>query len=708
MTARVRRFARRRLPLTLQAEEAECGMACLAMIASYHGHEINLNEIRHRFRISLKGTTLRDLVTFAGVMGLSARGLRLEPAALGKLSCPAILHIDMNHFVVLKEMRGTVAIVHDPAHGVRKFDAAELDRRFTGIALELTPAAGFEPREGEPSATLSSLVGAIPSRGLLVKTLTLSFILQLFVLASPLYVQLVIDRAVTPGDATVLLPLLIGFLLFTLLRGAVIWLRTYVLLAFGGLLNAQLMFNIVRHMFRLPDVWFANRNVAALLSRVTSTQPVKDLITQGFSGAVVDGAMALLTLAAVLAVAPSLGVVMLCGFAAVSIVNWQEARVSAPREQEFIEAQAKAQQELIETVRGITAVKLFRQEDSRDASWTERQIDSINAQYERDSIRGRAEVYRELLQAATLAVVVYIGANQVIAGDMSLGILIAFMTYQQIFVESSSKLLEFAVRFRLLNVHLQRLADITTAQQESFDISIDGSRTLAGAVAGRDLSFSYGDLEPLVFDGLSFEVAAGEFVAITGPSGGGKTTLLKLLVGLVQPTSGLVLYDGTPLQRLGIGTVRDQIGVVMQDDVLMSGSLAQNITFFDPTPDLDWMRECARMAAIDDDIRNFPMGYNTLTGDMGTVLSGGQKQRVLLARALYRRPVVLFMDEGTSNLDSEKEREVNANLKSMSLTRIIIAHRTDTIQAADYILELTPRGLFRRESSEIKLASGAA
>jgi ATP-binding cassette subfamily B protein RaxB len=177
--------------------------------------------------------------------------------------------------------------------------------------------------------------------------------------------------------------------------------------------------------------------------------------------------------------------------------------------------------------------------------------------------------------------------------------------------------------------------------------------------------------------------------------------LLKLLVGLVKPTSGVILYDGTPLQRLGIGTVRDQIGVVMQDDVLMSGSLAQNITFFDTAPDFDWMQECARMAAIDEDIQNFPMGYNTLTGDMGTVLSGGQKQRVLLARALYRRPVILFMDEGTSNLDTVKESEVNANLKAMSLTRIIIAHRADTIGAADYILKLRPDGISRRENSNI-------
>jgi ATP-binding cassette subfamily B protein RaxB len=256
-------------------------------------------------------------------------------------------------------------------------------------------------------------------------------------------------------------------------------------------------------------------------------------------------------------------------------------------------------------------------------------------------------------------------------------------------------LLDFAGRFRLLDVHLQRLADVMLAAPEEEDEAVQGGRLhgLSGALAARHLTFRYAAIEETVLSDISFDVAPGEFVAITGPSGGGKTTLLKLLVGLLEPSDGQVLYNGLPLRILGVAAVRDQIGVVMQDDILLSGSLAQNITFFDSAPDLDWMRECARMAAIDDDISRFPMTYNTLVGDTGTGLSGGQKQRVLLARALYRRPRILFMDEGTSSLDTETEREVNRNLKAMDITRVIIAHRKDTIDAADRILELSADGL---------------
>ncbi len=687
------------LPLLLQSEAAECGLACLAMVASCYGHALDLNEIRHRFHISLKGTTLKDLVSFARALGLSARALRLEPSTLGKLQCPAILHMDMNHFVVLKEVRGGDALIHDPAFGFRRLDAARLSRRFTGIALELTPTESFQAKRAAPRLGLGTVAGKLPlARGILPKALLLSLAFQLLVLAAPFYVQLVIDRGVAQGDAAALLPLAIGFSLLILMRGAVAWVRARALLAFGGLLNTRLMANVVRHMLRLPHGWFESRHVAVLLSRVSSTQPIKDLVTEGLVAAVVDGLMALLTIAIAVLFAPALALVVLAGFLAHALVKVWQVRRSMEREHEYIEAFAKAQQEFIETIRGIATVKLFRKEADRERRWSDRHVESVNARYGVDAVKAKADLVRDVIQAFVLVLVVYIGAGQVIAGTTSLGVLIAFVTYQQMFADSSSRLLDFAARFRLLDVHLQRLADIVQSEPEADDAALfgDARPRLAGGIAVRDLCFRYGEREEPVLADIAFDVAPGEFVAITGPSGGGKTTLLKLLVGLLPPGSGTVCYDGKPLPLLGLAALRDQIGVVMQDDILLSGSLAQNITFFDPAPDLGWMRECARMAAIEDDVSRFPMGYHTLVGDMGTVLSGGQRQRVLLARALYKRPRILFMDEGTSSLDTDREREVNANLKTMAITRIIIAHRKDTIDAAGRILELTPAGLHPR------------
>jgi ATP-binding cassette, subfamily B, bacterial CvaB/MchF/RaxB len=689
-------FSRSRaVPLLIQSEAAECGLACLAMIASAHGHHLDLNELRHRFHVSLKGTTLKDLVAFARRLGMSARALRLELAAVPKLQCPAILHMDMNHFVVLKEMRGTDAIIHDPALGLRRLSAEQLNRRFTGVALELSPAENFQAKPRAPRLTLWQLAGRLPlSRGLVPKALALSLAFQLLVLAAPFYVQLVIDRAVTQGDAGALLPLAVGFALLVLLRGAVAWVRARVLLAFSGLLNAQLMANVVRHMLRLPHGWFESRHVSALLSRTSSTQPIRDLVAEGLVTAVVDGLMALLTITLALLFAPVLALIVLAGFVVNALVKLWQVRRAMEREHEFVESFAKAQQEFIETVRGIATVKLFRKEGERERRWSDRHVESVNARFGLDSVKAKADLARDVVQALVLGMVIYAGAGQVIAAEMSLGHLIAFVTYQQMFADSSSKLLDFVGRFRLLDVHLQRLADVVHSEPEADDSALigDSGRTLQGGLAGENLSFRYGDLEEPVFTGVSFSIKPGEFVAITGPSGGGKTTLLKLLIGLLEPQSGRILYDGIPQHKVGLAAIRDQIGVVMQDDVLLSGSIAQNITFFDPEPDIGWMRECAQIAAIHDDIDRFPMAYNSLVGDMGTILSVGQRQRVLLARALYKRPRILFMDEGTSSLDTQKEREVNANLKVLEITRIIIAHRKDTIDAADRTLELTATG----------------
>lgn len=692
-------FASRRLPVLYQSEVAECGIVCLAMVASFHGHHLDMNSARHRFPISLKGTSLKNVIDFARMIGLSARALRAEPAQLGRISCPAILHIDKDHFVVLKEMRGREAIVHDPVLGPRRLSAEQIERRFTGIVLELTPTDRFEPRKPAPKLKLRTLTRGLPVEpGIWPKALILSLGLQLLILAAPFYVQLVVDRGVVQGDSYALVPLAAGFALLVALRAAFALVRSRVLLALGGFLNARLAANVVHHMLRLPNSWFASRHPSGLLSRVNSTQPIRDLVAEGLIIVVVDGAMAVLTISVAALFAPDLAFVVLAGFVCAALLKGWQVRQSMAREHDYIESFTKGQQELVDSVRAIETVKLFRKEADRETRWGDRHVQSVNARYGLDRIRTGADAGREAIQALTLILVVYLGAGQAIAGTTSLGMLMAFVTYQQMFAASASALLDFAGRFRLLDVHLQRLADVMLEEPEEQDIPIQGGmlRGLSGAVAVRDLSFRYAALEDAVLADISFEVAPGELVAITGPSGGGKTTLLKLLVGLLEPSSGQILYNGVPLHSLGVAAVRDQIGVVMQDDILMSGSLAQNITFFDSAPDLGWMRECARMAAIDDDICRFPMAYNTLVGDMGAGLSGGQKQRVLLARALYRRPRILFMDEGTSSLDTETEREVNRHLKAMDITRLIIAHRKDTIEAADRILELGPRGLVAR------------
>jgi ATP-binding cassette subfamily B protein RaxB len=286
-------------------------------------------------------------------------------------------------------------------------------------------------------------------------------------------------------------------------------------------------------------------------------------------------------------------------------------------------------------------------------------------------------------------VVLALGANQVISGYFSLGALLAFVAYKVQFGSRITSLIDKAVEFRMLSVQTERLGDLVLTAPEAADQGDQGlSDALQYDIQIRGLSFRYSEFEPWILKDVDLHVASGESVAIVGPSGCGKTTLMNVVLGILPFQSGVVSIAGMTIQQLGLNGVRECIGTVLQDDVLFAGSIGENISFFAEQPDQAWIRECARRAAILSDIESMPMGFNTLVGDMGTVLSGGQKQRVLLARALYKRPKILFLDEATSHLDVATEQKVNDEIARMNITRILIAHRPETIASANRIVRL--------------------
>ncbi len=680
-----------RMPALLQSEAAECGLACLAMVAAHHGLETDLPALRRRIAISAQGMTMLGVLKAAQRLGLTGRGLRLEPEQLGGLRLPAILHWDMNHFVVLVAIRGGRATIHDPALGVRRLALAEVGQHFTGVALELLPTPGFRPGRETRRLRLGDLVGRLDGawRALGI-ALLLSLVLQLLVLAGPFHMQLAVDEAVLAGDGGLLAALALGFLLLMLIRLAADQLRARVLVAISQAIGFQAVANLFHHMIRLPVEWFARRHVGDLVSRFNATRPITDLLSQGLVAALVDGVMALLTLGMLLLYSPLLSAVVLTALAlhvAVRLGGWRMLRA---REEAAIEAEAREQTTFIETARAIQTIRLFGHEAEREALWQGRHAAAVAREAALARAREGFRGAKELLAGVELVILVWLGAGLVIAGDLSIGMLFAFMAWRQQFQEKTAALVDTAVRFRLLDLHLQRIADIAHTETEK---GLDGAvalvpRDVEGRIELRGIGFRHGEDEPEILSGLDLAVAPGEFVAITGPSGGGKTTLLKLMLGLLRPGSGQVLLDGRPLDAAGMAAFRAHAGVVMQEDQLLAGSIAENITFFDPRPDLGRMRDCARMAGVDEEVMAMPMTYSTLVGDLGAALSGGQRQRLLLARALYRRPRVLLMDEGTSHLDVAKEREVNAALAQLSITRIVIAHRPETIAAADRVLVL--------------------
>ncbi|MBX3636445.1 MAG: peptidase domain-containing ABC transporter [Rubrivivax sp.] len=681
-----------RVPVILQTEAAECGLACLAMVAGAFGLDTDLRTLRQRFSVSLKGVTLADLVRMADELQLNSRALRAELDELGQLQRPCILHWDLNHFVVLVALRRGEALIHDPARGARWLKMDEVSRRFSGVALELQPAPGFQPAEQRRHVTLRQLLG--PVTGLkrsLAQILVLALALELFVLLTPFFMQWVVDGVVVSADRDLLLTLGIGFGLLVLIQAATAAARSWAVLVLSATLNLQWLVNVFAHLMRLPVAWFEKRHAGDIWSRFGSVQQIQKTLTTSFLEAVIDGLLVVLTLAVMLLYSGTLTAVALAAVVGYALLRRVFFRPLREATEEALVFDAKQSSHFLESLRGVQAIKLFNAQADRQSRFSSLVVDTMNAQIAIRKLELLFAVLHRLLFGLERVAVIWIGALLVMDQRLSLGMLFAFFAWKETFASRVSALIDKAVELKMLRLQGERLADIVLTPPEQDAGS--GSRVAppADAAAGlelRHVSFRYADGEPEVLRDVSLRIEPGESVAIVGPSGGGKTTLLKIMLGLHEPSAGEVLAGGVPLARIGTRAWRDQVGVVMQDEPLFSGSIADNISFFSAAPDREWLQQCARVAAVHDEIEAMAMGYDTLIGDMGAALSGGQKQRILLARALYKRPKILLLDEATSSLDVERERIVNQAVRQLALTRVIVAHRPETIASASRVIAL--------------------
>jgi ATP-binding cassette subfamily B protein RaxB len=683
-------WRRNRLPLILQTEAAECGLACLCMVASHFGHRLDLASLRARFSVSLKGATLKGVMNMAQGLALQTRPLKLDIDKLPQLKTPCILHWDMNHFVVLKSVSATHAIVHDPAVGVRRLPLSEFSRHFTGVALELQPTTEFVRQDETQNFPLLSLMGRVTGlrRGL-IQLLLLGLALQLCALVAPFYMQWVIDEAILVSDRDLLTVLGIGFLLLVVLQTAIGAVRGWITTALATDLNFQWFGNAFAHLMKLPLPYFEKRHTGDIVSRFTSIHTIQHSLTTQFVEGIIDGVLVLGTLAMMFTYSPKLA-----GVACIAVLLYVLLRLAifgALRDataEQIIHA-AKQQTHFLESVRGIQSIRLFGRSEERRASWMNALVDQFNADLRIAKLGITYQNANAFLFNSERVLVIWLAATLVLDNTLSVGMLYAFISYKDQFSSRMTSLVDKVFELKMLRLHGNRLADIVMTEPEvsSQDFEIDTS-AITPSIEFRNVSFRYGDGEAFILKNLNLVIPAGECIAVTGPSGCGKTTLMKLLLGLLDPVEGKILINGIKLQQLGAANFRNLIGTVMQDDGLFAGSIADNISFFSPTADLERVQGCAQLAAIHPEIMSMPMAYNTLVGDIGSGLSGGQKQRLLLARALYKQPKILVLDEATSHLDVWNEQAVNAAIKTLALTRVLVAHRPETIAMAERVVVL--------------------
>ena len=674
--------------IQLQAEASECGLASLAMVAGHHGFSIALPELRQRFQLSLKGATLARLMDAAGKLGFNCRPLKLEIGELGRLQLPCILHWDLNHFVVLAKVGRGKATILDPAHGRRRMPLAEVSGHFTGIALELSPGMAFEPREAEPAVSIRQLTGRIAglwrSLGLL---LLLSLALQAFVVLGPFFLQWVVDQVLVSADRDLLAVIATGFGLVLLLRAGTGLLRGWAILHLSTRLGLQWMGNVFAHLMKLPLDFFEKRHLGDITSRMGSVQSIQATLTTSFVEGLIDGLMAIVTLGMMLLYSWKLALVTLLAMAlylGLRVASFRPIRDGTERK---LVAAARQQSQLLESIRGIQSVKLAGVEQRREAGYGNLMNDTVNREVWLAKLGLGFSTANQLIFGVERIAVIWIGALFAMQNVFSVGMLMAYLAYKDQFSGRIGSLIDKWIQFRMLRLHGERLADIVLTEPE-----LDpGGETDAAlpAHAGLEvcnLAFRYADGEPWVLRDCTFRIAPGESVAIVGASGCGKTTLVKLMLGLLAPVEGRVEVCGRDIRQFGLRNYRRGIGAVMQDDQLFAGSIHDNIAFGEEGFDPARTEAAARLAAIHAEIAGMPMGYQSLIGDMGTTLSGGQKQRVILARALYRNPRILFLDEATSHLDVACEKLVNEAVRGLRITKVIIAHRPETIASADRVL----------------------
>jgi ATP-binding cassette subfamily B protein RaxB len=654
---------------------------------------MDLDTLRRRYAVSLKGATLNDLTGIAGAVGLATRALRLELSELAKLRTPCILHWSLNHFVVLSRVHAKSITIHDPARGKRRISLEEASREFTGVALEAVPTKTFT-RKKEPSLGFGYLLGSLRDLGGTAATVIfLSVCLEIVALLTPIGAQVIVDEVITSSDYDLLLVVAAGLALLLLIQLVVEVARGWTLAVVQTTISLHWSSSLFDQMMRLPLEYFAKRHVGDIISRFGSLTIVQKALTTDVILSLFDGAMSIGMLIMLFLYGGWLAGIAILSTSLNAAFHIAVYRAYRQGTEESIIHDARQQTHFIETVRGIASVKLLGLTNRRRAAWVNHFVDSLNAKFRLvrlDLLFGRAN---DLLTGGDRLLLLVLGARMVMSGAMSLGMLVAFLAYRDQFATRVQNLIGTGFQLQMLSLQLTRLADIVLAEPEQElgrapNISATSSTNFLGeALRAENVSFRYGDNEPWVLRNISLDITPGTCVAITGPSGCGKTTFLKILMGLIRPTEGAISVGGINTNTLS-SAYRERIAGVLQDDGLFAGSLAENICGFDTHPDPEWMMECADRAAILDDIRQMPMGFETLVGDMGSTLSGGQKQRVILARALYRRPTVLFLDEATSHLDEATEDVVAEALRGLRITRVIVAHRPATIAHADRLIKL--------------------
>jgi HlyB family type I secretion system ABC transporter len=695
----------RRVPFVRQIDAMDCGAAALAMVCRHFGRAVSLARIRQLCFTSTDGTSLRALCRAATELGLAARPVKASARNVPQMPLPAIVHWEGNHWVVLYDVTDTHVRIADPGLGLRKLARADFERRWSGYTalFDYTEAFAQAPVEAPSAAWLWPFVR--PFRPILVRALGLAVVASALSMLLPVFTQVIVDRVLVEQDLGLLNVIVLAMLAALVFMTVAVIVQRYLLSFTAVRIDASTLDYLTRRLLALPMTYFTSRRTGDIQRRLAGLRQVREFMVQSAVAGLSSVVQLAAALALMLAYSPLLaGVFLVTAPIYLGLMRFSARRLR-PIFDDLEEGFGRYASHQIDAIRGIETVKAM----GAEVAFRERMLEEFHRiarrQFKADFTVMVYDGAVGMVTFLTSVLFLWIGARQVLDGQLTIGALVAFNALVAMANAPITTLLGLWDNFQLATVLLGRLDDVFQQEPEQGTdrARLVPVRTLEGTLSLRNVGFRYGGPEaPAILESLTLEVPAGRMVAIVGRSGSGKTTFVKCLAGLLEPTEGTILYDGVDLKTLNYRDLRRQIGFVLQENHLFDDSIARNIAFGEAEPDMDRVIWASRVANAHEFVERLPLGYDTRVGESGLAISGGQRQRIAIARAVYHQPPVLILDEATSSLDTESERAVKENIDRLleGRTSFVIAHRLSTVRDADLILVLEKGRLVEQGSHD--------
>jgi ATP-binding cassette, subfamily B, bacterial CvaB/MchF/RaxB len=676
-----------KIRLVSQVANAECAVACLSMIADFYGLDATFSELRRLIDPRTTGVQVGTIRKAAGEIGLACRVDKI-PIKQIENHLPLILHLHTLHFVVATECKDGRIEILDPAVGRKWLSFDQLECIYSGVAMSFRPSGQIRASfEGEKLDLRKILFDATNKYRQLIWVTFFTVFTQSSLATLPFLMQKAVDSAANTKSVDGILELTLLAIVMAIFSGVIFGVRQLVLARLGAEIMSGLLRNMFTRLMALPVRFIEERPLGEILSRYSSCRAIQNFLVAQAGSLIVDVITVLVMLGCMLAYGVDLVAVVVAGLLFQGLIYFGFLRVLKKLRERQLQSTAAHDTIFTETVRAFRAFRLFNEEANRTEKWSKLADQMLNDEKKFVRTLGIVQGFELTMESVTSAMVVLFACIAVMDGRLTLGMVLAFVMYHQYFVRAAKSGIDALMGWELLKVHIDRLNDIIgTPAEKDGDCSVKISK---GTIEMKKVTFSYDKYsKKKLITNTNLRIDAGEFVALTGNSGCGKTTLLKLILGIEKPSSGCITIDGFDVSELTNKSKAKSIAVVMQDDCLLSGTIAENIAFFDPVLSKEKVEQAAIQACVHEEILAMPMGYLTYVGDLGNSLSGGQKSRIMIARALYREPRIILLDEGTAHLDIAVEKRINANFKSMNITRFAIAHRPDTLQVADRVFVL--------------------